>query len=83
MKIHTALSTLIPLQSYKGEDFEIQKALAFCYNNLALCPSQKNLKSAHQLKADDTFKKAHDLRPTDISIIPDWFDLKLQRGKYS
>ncbi len=82
MKIHVALSILVPLQSYKAEDFEIQKAVAFCYSSLALCPSQKNQKIAHQLKADEAFKKAHDLCPADLSIIQDWFGLKLQLGKY-
>lgn len=82
VKIHAALSILVPLKSYKTEDFEIQKALAFCYCSLALCPSQINLKIAHQLKADEAFKKAHDLCPADLSIIQEWFHLKVIRNKY-
>jgi hypothetical protein len=82
VQIYAALSILSPLQVYETEDFETQKALAFCYCSLALCPSQKNIKAAHQLKADEAFKKAHDLRPADLSIIQEWFHLKVLQNKY-
>jgi len=82
VQLYSALNILIPLENYRSEDFEIQQALIFCYANLALCPSQTKLKTAHQLKADEAFKKAQGLRPLDLGIVRDWVGLKLQLRKY-
>lgn len=77
--LDAAVAILRPLQENKNDDFEIQKALAYCFYRLSLCPSLCKLKSYHQMRADLCYEKAHQLRPEDLSIVRDWFHLLLAK----
>jgi hypothetical protein len=80
--IDAAVAILRPLQENKTEDFEIQKALAYCFYRLSLCPSLSQLKSYHQMRAHVYYEKAHQLNPQDLSIVRDWIHLLLAKAQF-
>ncbi|MBS0647725.1 MAG: hypothetical protein JSS10_00700 [Verrucomicrobia bacterium] len=80
--IDAALALLTPLQENKSADFEIQKALAYCFHRLSLCPSLSHMQDYYRLRADICYEKAHRLRPNDLLVVQDWMHFHSERGHY-
>lgn len=80
--IDAALALLTPLQENKSADFEIQKALAYCFHRLSLCPRLSHMQDYYRLRAGICYEKAHRLCPNDLLVVQDWMHFRLERGHY-
>lgn len=80
--IDAALALLTPLQENKSEDLEIQRALAYCFQRLSLCPRLSHMQHFYLRRADICYEKAQRLSPRDLSIVQDWVHFHLECKHY-